>query len=437
MQRINLLIFVLCAALMAACSPAPAPDASPIADASSSPAANAQPTQRQPTTRPSAAAAEPAPDAPPSAAANSPSAAPAPADSLTLWYGYPEGSAEEQTLLALIERARQTAPGSPIAALRVPGEQLISRFEVTAAAGGGPDLLLAGNESLGRDVRAGLLRRLDDEAARASLDPATLEGMRVDGQLYGLPLTRSTVALYSNSAAVPAPPTTTQALLESVKGGTRAVFIRSAFYSFGIFGAFGGRLLDENGRCIADQGGFAEALAYLRELKAAGAQFVPSGVEAAELFRSGQADLTIDGDWLLADFRARLGDQLTVTTLPSGPAGPARPLVNSTGFMINASSQQPDQAIALALALTDVAAQQEFSSQTRLIPSSPQVTPADPALQPFLAGTQNGLARPQRPELDAFWQPFDAALNSVLDSDADPVQAVQAACAAMNSVNGK
>lgn len=437
MQRITLLIMVLCAVLIAACSPATAPDASPLAAASSSPAASAPSTQPSPTTRPSAAPAEPTPAPPSSAAASSSAAPPVAVNGLTVWYDYLEGSAEERTLLTLIDRVRQTTPGSTITALRVPAEQLISRFEVTAAAGGGPDVLLAASESIGRAARAGLLRRLDDEAARANVDPATLEAMRVDGQLYGLPLTRSTVALYSNSAAVPAPPTTTQALLERVKGGTRAVFIRSAYYTFGIFGAFGGRLLDESGRCIADQGGFAEALAYLRELKVAGAQFVPSGEEAADLFRSGQADLTIDGDWLLADFRASLGDQLTVTTLPSGPAGPARPLVNSSGFFINANTQQPDQAIALALALTDPAAQQEFSSQTRLLPASPQVMPTDPALQPFLAGAQNGLPRPLRPELNAFWQPFDAALSSVLDSDADPVQAVQTACAAMNSANGK
>jgi arabinogalactan oligomer/maltooligosaccharide transport system substrate-binding protein len=188
---------------------------------------------------------------------------------------------------------------------------------------------------------------------------------------------------------------------------------------------------------VADQGGFAEALAYLRELNAAGAQFVPSGREAEELFRSGQADLTIDGDWLLADFRASLGDQLGVAPLPAGPAGPARPLVASSGFFVSANSQQAEKAIALALALTDDAAQQQLSSQTQLIPSSPQITPADAALAALTSSARNGVPRPQQPELDAFWQPFDAALAEVLETDVDPAQAVQAACAAMNSANGK
>jgi arabinogalactan oligomer/maltooligosaccharide transport system substrate-binding protein len=355
---------------------------------------------------------------------------------LTLWYGYAENSPEEQALRALVERARPSVAGAEITLLRVPGAELINRFETEAAAGGGPDLLLAANDNLGRDVRAGLLHSLDS-AALDTRDAASLESMRVDGKLYGLPLTYSTIALYSNTARVTTPPATTQALLDAVKSGAKAVFIRSAYHNFGLFGAFGGRLLDEGGRCVADQGGFTEALAYMRELKAAGAQFVPSGREAQELFRSGQADLTIDGDWLLADFRASLGDQLGVAPLPAGPAGPARPLVASSGFFVSANSRQAENATALALALTDEQAQQQISSQTQLIPSSPQITPADAAQAALASSARNGVPRPQRPELDAFWQPFDAALGDVLETDVDPAQAVQAACAAMNSANGK
>ena len=37
-----------------------------------------------------------------------------------------------------------------------------------------------------------------------------------------------------------------------------------------------GELMDETGKCIADQGGVAEAHAYLAELQAAGATFYPA-----------------------------------------------------------------------------------------------------------------------------------------------------------------
>lgn len=432
MQRVRVMIVLMCAALVAACSAAPAPTASTAPATSTAGAASAAPTALLATV-----AAEPSaePTATPQPSAEVSSAAARP--SLTLWYGYAEGSAEEKALSALVDRARPQLPETEIRLLRVPGAELVNRFEIEAVAGGGPDLLLTTNESLGRDVRAGLLRNLDAAAARANLDQASRDSMIVDGHIYGLPLSRSTVALYTNRAAVATPPASTQALLEAVKGGARAVFIRSAYYNLGFFGAFGGRLLDESGRCVADQGGVAEALAYLRELSKAGAQFVPSGRQAQELFRSGQADLTIDGDWLLADYRVSLGEQLAVAPLPGGPAGPARPLVISSGIVVSANSQQPEQAATLALALTDLAAQQELSRATQLIPASPEVTPADAALAAFASSAQSGLPRPQQAELDAFWQPLDAALGQVLDSDSDPAEAVGAACATINSVNGK
>lgn len=435
MQRIRGMIVVICAALIAACSPATAPVASPAAQSSAVAAGSSSPSSAAPVSS-APTQAQPSP-APPETAAPRPTDAPAAPPGLTLWYSYAEGSPEEQALLALADQSRPNLADTNITLLRVAGDELINRFETESVAGGGPDLLLMTNESLGRDVRAGLLRNIDSAVANVNLDAASLESMRVDGKLYGLLLTRSTVALYSNTTNLPTPPTTTQALLDAVKSGTKAVFIRSAFHNFGFFGAFGGRLLDESGRCVADQGGFAEALAYLRELKAAGAQFVPSGREAQELFRSGQADLTIDGDWLLADFRASLGDQLAVAPLPAGPAGPARPLVDSSGISISANSQHEAAAVALALALTNDAAQQQITSRTQLIPASPQITPSDAAIAAFASSAQNGVPRPQLRELDAFWQPFDAALSEVLETDADPVQVVQTACAAMNSANGK
>lgn len=358
---------------------------------------------------------------------------------LTLWHSFGEGSAEAAIIKTQTELAEQSNPQVSISVLSVPGDQLINKFETETAAGGGPDLLITGNETIGREARAGLLRAIDQEEALrgAALSPAALDAVRVDGKLYAVPLTLNTVAVFSNVAMIADAPGSTEALLEEAKSGTKIVLIRSVFHNYGFFGAFGGRLLDDTGRCIADQGGFAEALAYLRELKNAGAQFVASGGEAAEAFRTGQAAFTIDGSWMLGDFRAALGDQLRVAPLPAGPAGPATPLIGGTSVVINANTQYAAEAIALAVRLTDPGIQQQWTEQTGSIPANPDVALADDALGSMAASALTGVPRPQRAELDAFWQPFDAALAEVLETDVDPVEAVQAACATMNANNGK
>lgn len=358
---------------------------------------------------------------------------------LAVWHSFAENSPAEQTLARLVAQAQQAAPNQAINLLRLPADQLLTRFETESAAGGGPDLLIADGSSLGRIARAGLLLPVDDQIAASlpTLAQASVEGQRVDGKLYGVPLTRSTVALYYNAAAVPNVPASTQALLDLTKGGTRIVLVRSAFYSYGFFGAFGGRLFDDAGRCVADQGGFAEALAYLRELKTAGVQFVTSGSEAEDMFRTGQADITINGDWLLDDFRTNRGDQLAVAALPAGPAGPATPLISGSTLLINVNTAQAAPAFDLALFLSSAEAQQQFVDQARIIPANTQAAIADNALGGFAASALAGVARPQQPEMQAFWTPFDAALAEVLDVNVDPAAAVQAACAAMNAANGK
>lgn len=432
MQRITVPVVVAALiALLAACSTAAteprsaaptvpaASQAVPAAESTS--AGTPLPTRAPDPTRPPTTTVEP------EAARNG----------LTLWHGFAENSPEEAIIAAQARPAASAEAAVPVGVLRVPADQLINRFETEAAAGGGPDLLIAADDTIGREARAGLLRALDAELEQAAFAPAALDAVRVDGKLYGVPITRATVALYANAGLIADPPTTTQALLDAAKGGTNIVLIRSAYHSYGLFGAFGGRLFDDTGRCIADQGGFADALAFMRELKNAGAEFVTDGAAAAEAFRSGQAALTIDGSWLLNDFRAALGDQLRVAPLPAGPAGPATPLIGGTSIVINANTQQPAAAVALALQLTNAAAQQQWAEQTRSLPANPDVALTDDALGGLAASALTGTPRPTRAELDAFWEPFDRALADVLETDVDPAQAVADACATMNANNGK
>jgi arabinogalactan oligomer/maltooligosaccharide transport system substrate-binding protein len=358
---------------------------------------------------------------------------------LVIWHGFTVDSREEQTLQALLNTARHAQPNLEIVAHAVTGNQLHDRFELVAAAGGGPDLVIGPNDHLLRQARAELLRNLDADIgqSKGSFAPNAIGGMLIDGKVYGVPLSRSTIGLYYNRAKVAEPPKTTQELIDAAKAGQNVVLVRSSYHNFAFLGAFGGQLFNEEGRCTTDAGGVAEAFAFLRDLKAAGANFVTDGSEAQTLFTAGEAAITLNGSWLLGDYRAALGDQLGVAAVPAGPAGPAKPLVSGTGIFVNANSPNHEQALELALRLTDAEAQLKWADEAGLLPANPSVAIADEAVGGLAAAALTGVARPQRPELDTFWQPFDAALAEVLDNNADPVAAVQGACTAVNQANGK
>ncbi len=433
MRRNVLLILFLLAALLAGCSTAastmpastsPSAAASQVAEASAAASSSATTSPPAPVTFAATAESETTNAARPR---------------LMIWHSFAPGSREEQTLHGLLDTARQAQGNIEIAAQAVSGDQLLDRFELVAAAGGGPDLVIGPNDFLLRQARAELLRAVDTDlgTSKDSFAPNALGNLSVDGRLYGVPLSRSTVALYFNRGQVSDPPPTTQGLLDAVKAGVKIVLIRSSYHNFGFLGAFGGQLFDDEGRCVADAGGVADAFGYLRELKAAGAHFVTDGSEAEALFKAGEATITVNGSWLLGDYRAALGDQLGVAPLPAGPAGPAKPLVSSTGVLLNATSAHTAQAMSVALFLTNAEAQLKWADEAGLLPANPTVAIADAHVGGLAAAALTGVARPQRPELAAFWQPFDAALAEVLENNADPVAAVQAACAAVNQANGK
>ena len=119
---------------------------------------------------------------------------------------------------------------------------------------------------------------------------------------------------------MPTPPTTSDELLAGVKDGSVKIGINQGVYhQFGWTGAFGGTLMDDTGKCTADAGGFAEAFAYLKELKDAGATFNTDGNALKTDFQTGKINAIIDGPWQTADFRTALADKLAVDHHPGRP----------------------------------------------------------------------------------------------------------------------
>ncbi|MEI6338194.1 MAG: extracellular solute-binding protein, partial [Verrucomicrobiota bacterium] len=316
------------------------------------------------------------------------------------------------------------------------------------AAGRGPDMFTAPNDHTGAQVRLGRLAPLDkllkEEDAANFFPAASFEGAKVAGKVYGVPGIAKAVALYYNKATIPNPPATTAELLQMVNSGKKIAINQNAYHSFGFLtGAFGGTLLNANGVCVANQGGFAPALQFLKDLKAAsGATFDTTDDNAVsnQLFSQGAVDMTIQGPWKLGDFRAALGDaNLGVAKMPAGPAGASTPLAGVDYWYVNPNipDKQKKLAVAVAMYLFGPKGAQIYSDTAR----SPMVTlgvePASERVQTFSDAAAAGFPRPQSTEFGNYWDPFGIAINKVLDGGIDPAVAVKTATDAMNAANGK
>jgi arabinogalactan oligomer/maltooligosaccharide transport system substrate-binding protein len=325
-----------------------------------------------------------------------------------------------------------------------PFSDIFTKWQTDVLAGGGPDMYIAPNDNLFSQADAGALEDVTAavEGKLEGFSEVAIAGSKVDlgdgGKMYMIPESLKAVALWYDKSKVATAPTTTDALLAGVKDGSILLGIHqdSIYFNYGWAGAFGGQLMDDTGKCIADQGGWAEGFQLLADLKAAGAKFYTDGNALKQDFQTGKINATVDGPWQTADFTKALGENAAVAPMP-GATGTANPLTGVDGWYINPNSANKDLAIAFALQMVGTDSAQIMTSDAGHVPAAPGVTITSPIVQGFADQAAAGFPRPQRIEFNNFWGPFGDAMNQVLDKGADPTAAVAAACQQMNEANGK
>jgi arabinogalactan oligomer/maltooligosaccharide transport system substrate-binding protein len=398
------------------------------------PATTAAPAATEP---PAAATDSPAAtDAP--AATDVPAATEAPAEQIevTFWHAYGTGSAEEAAMTKLVAEAQAALPQYKINVLQIPFNDIYNKYRTDVAAGGGPDMFIAPNDSLGDDARAGLIADITDLAA-GKLDgygDLAVEGMSLEGKLYGVPESLKAVALYYNKELLPTPPATTDELKALFEDGSVPVSVSfGCYHHWGFYGAFGGEIFDQDWKVVADQGGIVDAMTYLNDLYQIAKEkgWPKSDADAAAPFREGTLGMTTNGNWALGDYKTALGDNLGVVPLPTGPAGAANPLLGVDGYYINPNSPNQAAALDVALFLTNAASQKVMMDEAGHVPARTDVEITDPLVQGFVDAFATAYVRPQVQQLGLYWSNF-CDPSPVFEAGMSPEEWVTTATTAAN-----
>ncbi len=348
----------------------------------------------------------------PAAATEAPKAAEptaAPAE-VTFWHAYGTGSTEEVAMTKLLEQAAKDLPNIKINVLQIPFNDIYNKYRTDVAAGGGPDMFIAPNDSLGDDARAGLIADITD-LTKGKLDgyaPLAVQGMQVDGKQYGVPESLKAVAFWYNKDMLPTPPKTTDELKALMEGGTPISLSYGCYHQWGFYGAFGGKIFDENWKVVADQGGIADAMAYLNDLYQISKKngWPKTDSDGLAPFTEGKVAAITNGNWAMGDYKKALGDKLAVTSLPSGPGGPANPLLGVDGYYFNPNSQAKEAALEVALYLTNAASQTLMMNEAGHVPGRTDVTITDPLLKGLTEAFKTAYVRPQAKQLGLYWSNF-------------------------------
>jgi arabinogalactan oligomer / maltooligosaccharide transport system substrate-binding protein len=359
---------------------------------------------------------------------------------LTIWHSYHTGENEEKAINQVIELYKAQHPEVTVNVLSVPFDQIANKWSTEVAAGGGPDMFTMPNDDLGNWIRGGLVAPVDEYVA-GKLDgfsQLSIDGVTYEDKMYAVPGIAKAVGLYYNKSMVSEPPKTTDELLQMVKDGKKLVMRPFDYHNYGFFtGAFGGKLMDDTGKCVADQGGFADALQYFKDLKAAGAVFEADEQKANTMFQQGEAAFVVSGPWMLGAFSDSLGDNLGITPLPAGPVGNATPLTGIDGWYLNPNSTNQQAAIDLALFIFGKEGAQVYTDIAKDPMARTDVTASDPMIGTFADIAANGFPRPQSAEFGNWWGAFNDATTKVLEGQAEPAPAVVEACGTMNTANKK
>jgi arabinogalactan oligomer/maltooligosaccharide transport system substrate-binding protein len=329
---------------------------------------------------------------------------------VTFWHSYHTGGAEEAAMTKLVAQASTALPHIKINVLQVPFNDIFNKYRTDVAAGGGPDMFIAPNDSLGDDARAGLI---DDITSllQGKLDgytPLAVDGMSLEGKIYGVPESLKAVAFYYNKELLPTPPKTTDELKAMLEQGDKIAVSFGCYHHWGFYNAFGGKIFDDQWNFVADQTGVGDAFAYLNELyQIAKTEGLPKNDgDSAAPFKEGKIAAVTNGNWALGDYKEALGDKLAVVSLPSGPGGPASPLLGVDGFYINPNSTHKEAAIELALYLTGKDAQTIMMNEAGHVPGRTDVEVTDPLLKGFSEAFKTATVRPQVTQLGKYWANF-------------------------------
>lgn len=362
---------------------------------------------------------------------------------VTLWHSL--GPEETAVLNQSLASFSDIHPAVTVRSAAVDIEQLRNRFEQSAAAGLGPDLILAPSRWIMPLADAGLIRNIDDHFPRNLWErylPSSVETVRYGKHIYGVPESLRLIGLYYNKRLVEEPPQTLELLLAEAMQGKRVGLSPTFVDSFWGIQAFGGQLFDKDERVTLDNGGFANWLAWLKATSEVPNVVLDQNSQTlTNLFIEGELAYLVAGSWLREDLQNGVGEEyLGVAPLPEGPIQAAGPLLETNAFLFSmaSSSHQLSLAIELASFVTNAEQQTLLMRRAGRIPTNLRVR-NNPGIDPvaYAFRTQARTAVPLRnsDNFNSVLELGDHAFNRALQGVAAPVQVARDFTREVNEAN--
>ena len=382
---------------------------------------------------------------------------------IQIWHTFASGSVEERTFLDSIELFQNLHPEYNIEVTMVPFGNAEQLFMTAAQGGEAPDLIRLSNDHLGKlgDVKIDGYPLLEDLRIHLSpvqmsvFDNRSIEAMRYDGALYGLPSSQDCLSLIWNRAlfsangeSEPNENWTTSDLLNAAMNLTYgevqglALPIKVEYWWFPFQTGFGGSLFDKQGLPTLDSNGSAESMSWMINLeKEHGVVAVGTQRDSMKTqFQEGKAAMIIDGPWNWVTYETSRIDS-GQTLLPTVDSTGLRmsPLVTYKGWSVSKQSTSKVASIELALFLSSSDVQKKFALDTYTMPTAISLVndsdiSSSPVIRGFLSQVELGTPAPTTKGMSLIYGPLSTAFEQVYSGVSDSQVALEAANAELEEL---
>jgi arabinogalactan oligomer / maltooligosaccharide transport system substrate-binding protein len=256
------------------------------------------------------------------------------------------------------EAFKQLNPQVNIISRYIPDNENPSRFIEESQSGFGASAIAIVSKNIGNLVKKGLISPIEPESIDLSrYIPSTLNQVRYDNKIYGIPLGSNTRTLCYNKAKLKInndpilsnPPTYLDGLIERSQKGYSVGMVSSFEDTFWGMGAFEGSLFDEEGLLQPRLEGWVKWIDWLKSASAE-TNFIMSRERSIlhNAFAQGKLTYYVCNSKEIVDLAQTLKDDLKIALLPQGKEGKSTPLLYTTVMVFNHSNSPNEQNLALA-----------------------------------------------------------------------------------------
>jgi ABC-type glycerol-3-phosphate transport system substrate-binding protein len=374
---------------------------------------------------------------------------------LTLWHSWNGRGA--QALDTLARNYERSHPDVRITLQARPAASLVRDYSAAVSDGSAPQLLLVRGRYLGDLAEKGLVIPLQDKPIMDSLVdllPAAVDGVRVAGVVYGVPITYDSLMLFYDRRQLPQPPASLGDLLAWTPGGATTTperrwglaYYLSAATTLPYLQAFGGAVFAPNRGMTLDENHRAEARRWLEWLQTLHADERATATDdfgaVDALIQSNRVAAALDWTHRLPDYQRLWGaDAVGLAGLPpvegQQPAPPTLLLADVVCVNTVTGKQQRDAAHDFLRFLVSGQAQELLWTQAGLFPTNQKARLDEPEkddpANAALRAAANAVAFPHTPADTRAWPLLDEMVRSVLAGSATPTEAWDKASAGLRA----